>query len=83
MTFANALGATMAIVFVVCRVLVGIFPALSLAIAQSWFHMIPMERMNAGSLSAPAFVLGLVSATISAWLAGYLFATVYNSLAKK
>lgn len=82
MTFANALAATMAIVFAACRILVGMFPAISFSIAQSWMHTVRMERMMP-SWSAPDFVLGLVSATISAWLVGYLFAMVYNNLAKK
>lgn len=80
---ANALAATIAIVFVVCRILVSLFPDLMFTIAQSWLHGVELAKLSSWDLTAQSFVLGLVSATVSAWLVGYLFASILSSLAKK
>lgn len=83
LVIANAAGITTAIVFVVCRFLVGIFPDLMTNIAKSWFHSFELTTAINGNLTTELFVLGLVTAAITAWLIGYLFAVVYSVLAKK
>ncbi len=80
---ANAVAATTGILFVVCRVIAGLFPGALFAVGRSWFHGIEMTQGSGWSLSPSAFVLGLVSATITAWLVGYLFAVLYNYFLKK
>lgn len=80
---ANTVAATTAIVYVACRVLVGLFPDASFAVAQSWFHGIELSKLDSWNLTMPAFILGLVSLTITGWLTGYLFATVYTYFSKK
>lgn len=81
---ANAVGATTAIVFVVCRIGVGLFPDLSFTLAQSWFHGIELTKPGSWNLTLESFVLGLISATAGAWLVGYLFSSLYNfSLEKR
>lgn len=79
---ANAVGVTTAIVYVICRILVSLFPDLMLTIVQSWFHGIELNRSAPWNLTIPSFLTGLVSSTITAWLIGYLFANVYNYFAK-
>lgn len=80
---ANALAATTAIIYIACRILVGLFPDLSFTIAQSWFHGIKLEQLNLWSLTWSSFILGLISSTIMAWAIGCLFASVYSFFAKK
>lgn len=80
---ANALAATIVIVFVACRVLVGLFPDLSFAVAQSWFHGVALSKLDTWDLTASSFFLGLISSTITAWVVGYLFAYIHSLLAKK
>ncbi|MBI4062609.1 hypothetical protein HY410_01665 [Candidatus Gottesmanbacteria bacterium] len=80
---ANAAAVTAAIIYVVCRTAFVVAPDLSMNIARSWFHGIDISRISALNLSTESFILGIISATIGAWLAGYLFATVYNSFVKK
>lgn len=80
---ANAIAVTTAIVFVLCRVLVGLFPEASFTVAQSWFHGIELSRLDVWSLSFSSFVLGLISSLITAWVIGYIFASVYNYFLKK
>ena len=77
LTTANAVAATTAIVYVACRLLVGLFPEISMNVAKSWFHGIDISKISAWNLSTEAFILGIVSATIGAWLVGYLFARLY------
>lgn len=79
---ANALAVTTAVVFVVCRLLVGLFPDLSFAIAQSWFHGIELSKLSVENLTLASFVVGLVSSTITAWLVGYVFTMVYKLFSK-
>lgn len=78
----NALAVTTAIIFVLCRILVGLFPAASFAVAQSWFHGVALSRMPAWNLTAQSFVFGLVSSAITAWIVGYIFVTVQKALSK-
>lgn len=79
---ANATAATTAVVFVVCRIGVGLFPDLSFTLAQSWFHGIELTKLGSWNLTLESFVLGIISATIGAWLAGYLFTSLYNFFIK-
>lgn len=80
---ANAISATAAIIYVVCRIAVAIFPDLTIAIAQSWFHGLELSSVSGWNLSLGSFILGLVTSAGGAWLVGYLFASVYNYFAKK
>lgn len=75
---ANAAGATTSIIYIVCRLLVGVFPDWMLAISQSWFHTAQVQTGANWNLSPGMFILGLISSSISAWLVGYLFAIFYN-----
>jgi len=78
----NALAATTAIVYVVCRVLVGLFPDASFAIAQSWLHGIELSQLGAWNLTAQSFILGIISLTVTAWIIGYIFIAVHKSFSK-
>lgn len=75
---ANAAAITTAVIYVVCRTAFVVAPDLAMSIGQSWFHGIDISRISALNLSTESFVLGIVSVTIGAWLAGYLFSWVYN-----
>lgn len=79
---ANALAVTTAIVYVLCRLLVGLFPDASFTVAQSWFHGIELSRLDAWNLTLSSFVLGLISSSISAWVVGYIFVKVYKLFVK-
>lgn len=83
MATANAAGVTTAVIYVACRLLVGVFPDFMFSLAQSWLHGVQLTRMSTWNLTTGAFIFGLVSSTVSAWLVGYLFAIVYNQFVKK
>lgn len=78
----NALAVTTAIIYVLCRLLVGLFPDASFAIAQSWFHGIALSRLGAWNLTTESFILGIMSSTVTAWIVGFIFVKVYRFLAK-
>lgn len=79
---SNALAVTTAIIYVLCRVLVGLFPDLFFTIAQSWFHGIELSRLDSWNLTTSSFILGIVSSIVTSWVVGYIFANVYNYFAK-
>lgn len=83
MATANATGLTGAVVYVVCRILVGIFPDASFSVAQSWFHGIEVQRLGAWNLTWESFFVGLFSITAVSWLIGWCFAHCYNYFSKK
>ena len=76
----NALAVTTAIVYVVCRLLVGLFPDISFAIAESWFHGIELSKLGNWNLTMSSFILGIISSAITAWIVGYNFIKVYGLL---
>jgi len=78
----NALAATTAIIFVLCRILADLFPDVFFAIAQSWFHGIELSKLNAWNLTFVSFIIGLISSMTTAWIIGYIFVRVYRALAK-
>lgn len=78
----NTLAVTTAILFVVCRVLVGLFPDASFTVAQSWFHGIGINQIGTWNLDLPSFILGLVSITVTAWIIGYIFVKVNRLFAR-
>ncbi len=83
MASANAAGLTTAVVYVVCRVLVGLFPDWFFSMAQSWFHGIELQKLGTWNLTLENFIFGVVTATITAWLIGWCFAHCYNMFLKK
>jgi len=79
LALANASTVVVVAVYVICRLAVGLFPDLTLAIAQSWFHGLDLTIISGANLSVGSFVLGLVSLSGLTWVTGYLFAKLYNS----
>ncbi len=80
---ANAAGVVAAVVYIVCRQAFILAPEFAMSVGKSWFHGIDISKIATKSVPTDTFVLGLVSAAIGAWIAGYLFAVVYNQFVKK
>lgn len=80
---ANALAATAGILYTVCRVLVTLFPEGAYIVARLWLHGLILDKAGEWNWTLLEFLLGLISFTIATWLAGYLFATIYNKLLRK
>ncbi len=75
---ANALAATTAVIYLLYAAAVALLPDLSMTIAQSWFIDIDLTKISSFKLTAGSFILGIITATIAAWLIGFLFAKIYN-----
>lgn len=82
LAFANALAAITAIVYVVCSLLVVVFPGFFKLVSQSWFHGIDIGLIWTGSPRGN-FLVGFVTAVVGMWLAGRVFAWLYNQFSKK
>mgnify|MGYP001572455304 FL=1 len=48
---ANAVAVTTAIVYIVCRMSISLFPDLSIPIVQSWFHGIQLTQIFESNLT--------------------------------
>ena len=79
--WANSIAISTGIIYVACAAFVAILPDISKTVMQSWFHGINLEALWTGAPRGN-FVLGLITAVIGTWLVGYLFAWLYNRLAK-
>lgn len=75
---ANASAATTAVIYVVCTAAVVFLPDLFMTIAQSWFHGIDLGKISSFNITVGSFVLGIITATVGAWLIGFIFAKIYN-----
>lgn len=81
MATAHAVAVTTAIVYVLCRILVGINPNFMFEIARIWFHTAQLQVRAPGGMDT--FIVGLVTSTVFAWLVGYLFAYCYTLFMRK
>lgn len=79
--WANASAVFIGIVYVFCALAVVLFPGIAKNVAGSWFHGIDLGLIWTGGVRSN-FLLGLVTAVGLSWLVGWLFAWLYNKLAK-
>jgi hypothetical protein len=80
--FANASAVFMGIVYLLCGFSIMFFPGLAMEVSRSWFHGIDLAQVWSAQSFPGNFLLGLVSAIALSWLGGWLFAWLYNKLAK-
>lgn len=80
---ANAAAVTVGVFYVLCRVLVGVFPGLMFTIAESLLHGMALTQVGTWNLTFGSFILGLIASAGSAWVIGYVFAITYNASIKK
>ena len=83
MATGNAAAATTAVVFVACRLLVGVFPNFMFVIGQSWLHGVQLTKMSTWNVPTGTFLFGLISSSLFVWVVGYVFALFYNYFTKK
>lgn len=78
---ANTLGFLGALYYLVCYLIVLIFPNFYRAIAQSWFHGMDLNLVWKGAPGG--LITGVVSFTAVSWFSGWLFAVLYNRFLAK
>ena len=79
---ANAAAVVTAVIYIVCRQAFIVAPEFAMSVGKSWLHGIDISKIATRTIPADNFVLGIVTATVGAWLAGYLFAVSYNMFVK-
>ena len=75
---ANASAIFMGVVYLFCRFAIALFPKLSMAVTRSWFHGFDVAEVWTPWAFCENFLLGLVTAVVLSWVAGWLFAECYN-----
>jgi len=71
------------IIYLVCALLVWLFPAGTVKFFSYWFHGIDLSKIiNTAPINFSAFLIGLLSIIIFSALAGALFAWLYNKCLK-
>ena len=79
--WANASAVVVGVIYVVCALLVAIFPDGMKIVATSWFHGMDLSVLWTGAPRSN-YVLGLLTAVGGSWLTGWLFTWVYNKFTK-
>lgn len=81
---AIAVGMTTALVYIVCLIFVAVFPLETVVTVGNYFvHGIDISSIAAKSITIEKSVIGLIIASISSAVTGYIFALLYNWIAKR
>lgn len=79
---ANAFAALIAVVYVICAGWILISRNGFMTFTANWVHGIDMEALPYTPPAMIDLLIGFITAVITAWLAGYLFAWLYNYFAR-
>ncbi len=82
-SLAHAFGLTTAILWVLCVIVVALFPVFSLTVTQSWMHGMDMTSMGGWYLSFNGIFFGGVAIVICAWITGFIFGWSLEFVSKK
>jgi len=78
----KALASAMAIIsaasYSVCALGLMLFPKYTIAILNSWLHIMGVRSTEGLTLSFPGLVFGLLTFTVVAWISGWVLAYLYN-----
>jgi hypothetical protein len=76
---AFAVGITTALVYLVCLVLVAVFPLETIVKVGNYFvHGIDISSIATKSITIGKSIIGLIVVSISSAATGYVFALMYN-----
>lgn len=80
---ANAFALTVAILWVVCSLIIAVFPAFALTVTTWWMHGLALSAMGTWNLTWGNFFLGGVTLVVAAWLSAYLFGWCWETVSGK
>jgi len=83
LTTGFAAAITVAVMYAVCALAFALFPDATLGFFDAWFHGLdlgPLKPAGGMALTASSFVYGLFGVSVTAFVAGFLFAVVNNFL---
>jgi len=81
---ALSLGMTIVVLYVICLVLVAIFPVgMLVPFTNSLIHSVDFSGMMFKSITMTGAIIGIISWFLIAAITGYVFAFVYNWVLQK
>ena len=80
---AHTLAIVTAGFYAVCWFLIGSMPGFYMGMMRSWVHGVDVAALPRGMMTTAGGLYGLITMTAVAWVTGYVFAAVYNTLGKK
>ncbi len=75
---ALSLASVSAILYTACALLVAIAPGFAIKLFSNLFHGVDITGLAGKSISIAGALVGLIEVAVYAWIAGWLFAWVYN-----
>lgn len=79
-----SLAITGGVIFIICAVLVSIFPVGAIKVFNTWMHGLDLTPIiSTKPISVTDIVIGLVSIMIVSAVVGVIFTAIYNSLQRK
>jgi len=79
---AITLAIVASILYIVCALLIAIAPDFIIKLFSNLFHGIDITKIVDTSISLGSTLLGLVEIIVYSLIAGWLFAVIYNKVAK-
>lgn len=73
----------MAITWVICSLVIAVFPAFPLTVATWWMHGLALSAMGTWHLTEANFFLGALTFVVAAWLIAYLFGWCWEMVSGK
>jgi len=83
MAVANSFALAMAVIWIICSIAVWLLPDLSMAISNWWMHGLDMRVMGVWNLTLANFIMGGLTAIVSAWLAGWILGWSWEIVNRK
>jgi len=80
---AFSLAGTSGIIYIVCAVLIAIFPTGTMKAFGFLFHGIDISKISSASVSFTSTILGLIEIIALSLIVGYIFAIIYNRTKEK
>lgn len=77
---ANAFALAMMVLWIICSLFVWLLPDLSLQITSWWMHGMDLSAMGSWHLTVGNFLLGGITAVISAWVTGWVLGWAWQTV---
>ena len=79
---ANSVAATAAVFYAACIMLLWIAPNAAIVFFNALMHGVDVTGLIKADLGIAQALTSIITGTLTAWVTGWLFATVYNKFAK-
>jgi hypothetical protein len=80
---ANAFALTTVVIWIVCSVVVWLFPGFSMLITKWWMHGMEIGIMGEWNLTLYNFIMGGLTLGVSFWIIGWIFGWAWEKVGGK